>query len=219
MSSRPLFCTHCGTRLVPGSAYCVSCGQRVAPDAAPAAPEAYAPPAPPPPAPATYPPAPPTTPPPPPGVTPTPAPPQAPTARPVAQPRRSSVGGRLVLTLAGLLILALGLRGPILQFAGATAPGVVTRVTQDASDDGSGYDFTIRYAFRTPDGVERSGSTMRSNVLVVTNLPATGSTLMVRYLPAWPPLNMPAGEATLSLASIALVAFGLVLTAVAWARR
>lgn len=194
MSSQPLFCTHCGTRLVPGSAYCVSCGQRIAP----AASDAYAPPPAPPPS-AIY-------------------PPVAPSRAPTVERQRLSVGARLGMTVIGLLFLIFGLRGPFLQFVGASASGVVTRVTQERARGDIGYTYPVRYTFLTSEGVEHSGSTEFYNV-PVTTLPRTGSTITVYYLPAWPALNMPAHEADLTILPIVLIVLGFGLTVLAWVQQ
>jgi hypothetical protein len=110
MSSQPAFCIYCGAPLPPGSAVCGSCGQRVA--AAPAAPQgpaAYPPPSPPPPTPPATP------------TTAAPRPRRRSAARATAKKRGPSVGSALLLTLVSLMLIFFGLRGPILQVAGATA--------------------------------------------------------------------------------------------------
>jgi len=118
------------------------------------------------------------------------------------------------------MLILFGLRGPILQVAGATAIGAVTSVTQDTSDeDSSGYAYDISYSFRTPDGQQRNGMTTRSNVLNTASLPAKGSRVTVRYLPAAPFINAPAGEATFSLGTIALLAIGALVIYLGWRPR
>lgn len=213
MSSQPAFCIHCGARLTPGSAFCTSCGQRVADATTP--PEvvnAYPPPSPPPP------------PPPPAGRAPvvTTAPPASrrrSSSRPkAAKAGGNSVGGKIVLTLVGVLLLLMAVRGPVLQVAGATAPGVVTHVTRDTSSEDSDYDYDISYTFTTPDGKQHNGMTTRSNVMNASRLPATGSAVTVRYLPALALVNAPSGEAKLSVGSIVMLVLGVGLMVVAWRR-
>jgi len=199
MSSQPQFCTHCGARLTPGSTFCTSCGQPVAASTAP------------PPGPTT---------PPPPSSPPPPSPPPAaswptPASRPTTRARGSSIGSRIGLTLVGLFILFLGLRGPLLQVAGVTASGVITDVSRDTSSD-SRYDYIIKYEFVTADGKTHSGSTTRSDVFDVTRLPSTGAAMTVRYLPALPFVNAPAGETGMSIGSIVMVVLGLGMAVLAW---
>lgn len=214
MSSQPAFCAYCGARLTPGSAFCTSCGQRVV-----AAPQEVAPAYPPP------------GPPPPPAMGPAPA---APTAPPTPRRRSSrgqasrktkasgakgkSVGTALLLTLVGVLLVIMGLRGPVLEVAGASAPGVITDVTQDTSSEDSDYTYNISYSFRTSDGEQHNGITKRSNVLNAGTLPAPGSAINVRYLPSLPLVNAPSGEATLSIGSIMMLVIGVGLTVFAWRR-
>lgn len=205
MSSQPAFCMHCGAPLAPGAAFCTSCGQRVA---------------------TAYPPPPSPSPPPPPQPSPAPAVEAAPPAprrrsssrsKP-AKAKGSSVGGKILLTFVGLLLMLMGVRGPVLQVAGSSAPGVITDVTRDTSSEDSDYDYNISYSFRMPDGEQRNGMTRRSNVLNTGTLPRTGSAVTVRYLPSLPLLNAPSGEAKLSIGSIVMLVIGVGLIVLAWRR-
>jgi hypothetical protein len=120
--------------------------------------------------------------------------------------KRSSVLGRLLIILVGLALLFLGLRGPILGVIGESASAVVTSVTETDED----YTYTVAYRFTAPDGKSASGS-LTQEALNITTLPDVGGFVTVRYLPAWPSLNVPAKQSAPSLSNLGLAALGLAL--------
>ena len=118
---------------------------------------------------------------------------------------------RLILILVGLMLLFLCVRNIAVTVAGKKASATVTGVEQvvDASNDVTDHTYKISYAFIAKDGERYTGSYQRTKVFNAATLPSTGSSVGIKYLPAWPTMNMQ-GDANL-LGGVALGALGLLL--------
>ena len=131
----------------------------------------------------------------------------------LAQPARAQRKGvgllsRIVSILLGLLLIAFGLRGPILDIAGASTMATVTGVAEGEED----FNYTVSYRFtvhRTP-----YSGTMGLEAYNSALIPEQGSLLAVRYLPLWPTINAAGKASGLGLGHIAAVVAGIVLIAV-----
>ncbi|HOG46069.1 MAG TPA: zinc ribbon domain-containing protein [Anaerolineae bacterium] len=179
------FCGRCGKPLKAGVSFCESCG----------APLAGAPPYPPPPPPVAG-----------PAYGPPPVATAAVAPRPQPATRGGSVIGKIVVILVGLLIAGFGLQGPLLEVAGATTLAAVT----DVSPGEETGEYTIRYRFTPAGGTAVTGSVQRQAFNVAT-LPREGSTMRVRYLRIWPAINGPASGGLSPLASLGVIALGIVI--------
>lgn len=178
------YCEQCGAALGPNARFCGKCGQPVV--------EAVA-----------------STPPP-------PQPPARPVSRAQAQAcaamqtapkkKRTPILGRVLAILAGLALLFLGLRGPILGLLGNPTSAVITDVSETNSEE---HEYQITYRF-TVGGQIYTGS-WNQEALNITTLPGAGDRVSVRYFPAWPVLNAPAREATPSLTMLLLIGLGVLL--------
>ncbi len=180
------YCEQCGAPLGPNARFCGKCGQPVAQ------------PAPPPPAP------------------PPPQPPAPAVSRAQAQAcavmetapkkKRTPILGRLLAILVGLVLIVLGLRGPILSIAGQPETAVITDVSVSDRED---HEYQITYRF-VAGGKAYTGS-WNQEALNVATLPNEGAQVSIRYLPAWPNLNAPARDTAPSLTSLLLVGLGVLL--------
>ncbi|MBP7050515.1 MAG: hypothetical protein KBE65_05835 [Phycisphaerae bacterium] len=120
---------------------------------------------------------------------------------------------RLVLVGVGALLVFLGLRGVVVRVAGTLTQGAVTDVKQIVSDTSDKMDHNYRISYRfAVNGKDYAGNLDRKKVYNATTLPAVGSTIAVRYLPAAPFLN--GAAETNPLMGIALGALGLFLVIV-----
>ncbi|MBC7257626.1 MAG: zinc-ribbon domain-containing protein [Chloroflexi bacterium] len=176
------YCEQCGAALGPDARFCGKCGRPVAPAAPPPPPQASAP-------------------------TDSRAQAQAcAVAEAMPKKTRTPVLGRVLAVLAGLALIFLGLRGPILSIFGESATAVITDVSVSDSEE---HEYQITYQF-TANGQPYAGS-WNQEALNITTLPAEGARISVRYLPAWPGLNAPAREAAPGLTSLVLVGLGVLL--------
>ncbi|HEY3368920.1 MAG TPA: hypothetical protein VGK74_28010 [Symbiobacteriaceae bacterium] len=124
---------------------------------------------------------------------------------------------RFLFAVAGLLLMAYGLKGPVLAVAGADAPGTVTGIKADHSTNKSGAltrNYEIRYQFAPAGSTVTEGVAYRSNVYDITTLPDTGSTVAVRYLQTLPFINLPSRDTQPDIVAFGATGFGLVLAVV-----
>lgn len=119
--------------------------------------------------------------------------------------KRSPILGRVLAILAGLALIFLGLRGPILGIVGETDTAVITNASGPDDED----QYQITYQFFV--GGARVTGAYTQETLNITTLPREGATITVRYLPAWPGLNAPARETAPGLTNLLLVGLGVLL--------
>ncbi len=179
------YCEHCGAALGPDARFCGRCGQPVAQAAPP--PQAAEP-----------------------------QPPAQPVSRAQAQAcavvetmpkrKRTPILGRVLAVLVGLLLIALGLRGPILGVMGESATAVITDVSLSDAEE---HEYQIAYRFSV--GGQTYTGAWDQEVLNVATLPGEGAQIAVHYLPAWPVLNAPVRHTTPGLANLLLVGLGVLL--------
>lgn len=110
----------------------------------------------------------------------------------------------------GAVLLFLGLRVVVVRFAGTVTQGVITDVRRIVSDtsDKMDYNYRINYRFAV-NGRDYVGNLDRKKVYNAAALPAVGSAVAVRYIPAAPLLNGPADANPLM--GIALGVLGVAL--------
>jgi len=102
------------------------------------------------------------------------------------RPRRRG-GTKAVLILVGILLVLLGTGGILVGVAGTKTQATVTAVTLVDSEE---HEYSIEYQFTTQDGKTMIGSESRSGVLDISDLPSSGDTFSVRYLPFYPGFSM-----------------------------
>ncbi|MDH7490351.1 MAG: DUF3592 domain-containing protein [Anaerolineae bacterium] len=124
----------------------------------------------------------------------------------VPKKKRAPILGRLLAILAGLALIFLGLRGPILSIAGQPETAVITDVSVSDRED---HEYQVTYQF-VVDGKAYTGA-WNQEALNIATLPNEGARVSIRYLPAWPALNAPARETAPSLTSLLLVGLGVLL--------
>lgn len=179
------YCEYCGAALGPDARFCGRCGRPVAQAA------------------------------PPPQAT-EPLPPVQPVSRAQAQAcavvetlpkkKRTPILGRILAVLVGLLLVALGLRGPILGIMGESATAIITDVSLSDAEE---HEYQIAYRFSV--GSQTYTGAWNQEALNVATLPGEGAQIAVRYLPAWPGLNAPVRHTTPGLANLLLVGLGVLL--------
>lgn len=182
-SGEQRYCEQCGAPLGPNARFCGKCGQPVA--------QATVPPPP-------------------------PQPPAQPVSRAQAQAcsavqattkkKRAPILGRILAVLAGLALIFMGLRGPILGIVGVPTTAVISDVSLSDREDNE-YQITYRFA---ADGKTYTGAWHQEAQNIAT-LPLEGKQVTIRYLPAWPSLNAPARETAPNLTSLLLVGLGALL--------
>jgi hypothetical protein len=134
--------------------------------------------------------------------------------------RAARVLGRLLLLVAGLLLLAFGLRSPALAVAGASASATVYGVEEKITraDARTRAEYWVRYRFDA-SGQPATGSYTIGTVYDVRDLPSVGSTLRVKYFAAWPEYNYPEDLLALDLYGLVATGVGGVLLFAAAKRR
>ncbi len=176
------YCEQCGAALGPDARFCGKCGWPVAQAAPPSPPQASAP-------------------------TVSRAQAQAcAVAETMPKKKRAPILGRVLAVLAGLALIFLGLRGPILSIFGQPATAVITDVSVSDREE---HEYQITYQF-VADGQTITGA-WTQEALNIATLPSEGATLSVRYLPAWPGLNAPVRDTAPSLTSLVLIGLGVLL--------
>lgn len=176
------YCEQCGAPLGPNARFCGKCGQPVAQAVAPSPP-------PPSPQPVSH------------------AQAQACAAMQTApKKKRAPILGRILAVLAGLALIFLGLRGPLLSIVGQPETAVITDVSVSDREE---HEYQVTYQF-VVDGKAYTGG-WTQEALNIATLPNEGARVSIRYLPAWPGLNAPARETAPSLTSLLLVGLGVLL--------
>lgn len=120
--------------------------------------------------------------------------------------KRSPILGRVLAILAGLALIFLGLRGPILIALGESAMAVIMDVSVSDSEE---HEYQITYRFAV-DGQTYTGS-WNQEALSIATLPTEGAQIYVRYLPAWPGLNAPTRQTSPSLTNLLIIGLGVLL--------
>lgn len=120
---------------------------------------------------------------------------------------------RLLLILVGLLLMFMCVRNVAVTFAGQKTSATVTHVEQvvDASNDVTDHTYAISYAFTAKNGKKYTGSYQKARVHNTSTLPATGSSVRVKYLPVAPWMNMQ-GDSNI-LGGIVMGGLGLLVMA------
>lgn len=115
---------------------------------------------------------------------------------------------RLLLPLVGLLIFLFGLHGLLLSTLGAETSGVVTAVAVKPQENASSVrDYTVAYRF-SANGQSIAGQSTWSQVYNVSQLPAVGASIRIRYLTAVPQINSLARSARFSISHLVIMLLG-----------
>lgn len=123
---------------------------------------------------------------------------------------------RILLTILGAALIALGIGRLALGVVGEQGTAVITSIRRQGGEITAGqsgrYIYQVGYSFRLPDGHSVDGWTTR--VGDAGHVKADGkSTMPVRYLKALPVVNAPESSTRLSLGQPILLAVGIFLIA------
>lgn len=124
---------------------------------------------------------------------------------------------RILITLLGIALILMGISEVMLGLIGESTSAVVTTVRREGGERTDGmpgrYTYNISYTFSLPGGKEINGFTKKIGDSVCLKADGT-STVRVRYLSAFPYINVMesyarfgAGQLVLILAGIALIFF------------
>ena len=124
---------------------------------------------------------------------------------------------RILLTILGAALIALGIGRLALGVVGEQGTAVITSIRRQGGEITAGrsgrYIYQVGYSFRLPDGHSVDG--WETRVGDAGHVKADGkSTMLVRYLKALPLVNSPESSTRLSLGQPILLAVGIFLIAV-----
>ncbi len=125
---------------------------------------------------------------------------------------------RIFLLLLGVVLAGYAVLAPALRFVGTRAVGTVTEVRRQGGERNTAvrnqYDYGVGYHFTLPDGRRIEGAATVVGDSVGPGV-AKGPTT-VRYLAAWPRVNLLEAHARFSAGHAILLAVGAVLLVLAF---
>lgn len=185
------FCRHCGQPMQAGASFCVYCGNKsAAPLNEPAAVPA--------------------------GRSPYPLP-QAPTHTPAPLKARNPVAPKIILILAGILLLLFAVRAPAALLFGKSATARIESVNRvyNRSGDSMEYNYRVYYVFSDGDR-QRSSNYDMPRTYNYANLPKVDSLIQVKYIPGASFISYPVGMKNTGLGSLVtgIIGIGLIILAI-----
>ena len=120
---------------------------------------------------------------------------------------------RFLAILLGILLLLAGFRGFIVAAVGETTTGVITGHKQVVGKNSKKIDhnYNVNYRFVDSEGTERSGAYMQMRVYDVSRLPASGTSIEIRYFKPYSGLSVPASKIFPSLYDLLVAGAGLLM--------
>lgn len=119
----------------------------------------------------------------------------------------------IIVIIIGILLIIGGLLGPAALIFGNATTGNIISVEQDidSSSDRMDYNYQITYDFATKEGKRYTGRYNMNKVYNIANLPDTGSSLPVKYIPFLPNVSTPANQGSPVIGMLALCGLGILL--------
>ena len=119
----------------------------------------------------------------------------------------------IIVIIIGILLIIGGLLGPAALIFGNATTGNIISVEQeiDSSSDRMDYNYQITYDFATTEGKRYTGRYNMNKVYNIANLPDTGSSLLVKYIPFLPNISAPANQGSPVIGMLALCGLGILL--------